>query len=136
MTRTVPALALSLTLLLASCAPATVRAGSGSATIPVLGGVGYSLSNRVALEDLTPQTPNDSAVTFTGCQGGAVEARYVRQYGPEAALAACQQATQRAAGLTSGARTAGLVLLPVGIGVMYFFFRTLKCLDSSPQGCN
>ncbi|MDV6374241.1 hypothetical protein [Deinococcus arenicola] len=136
MNRTVSALALSLTLLLASCAPATVQTGSGRATIPVLGGVGYSLSNRVALEDVTPQTPNNAAVTFTGCQGGAVEAQYVRQYGPDVALDACQQATQRASEINSGMRTASLVLLPVSIGVMYFFFRSLKCLTTIPQGCN
>ena len=123
-------LALSLCLLLASCAPATVQTATGPQTLTVLGGAGYSLSNRVALEAMTDQTPDDAAITFTACQGGAIRAADVRKYGAEVALKACQQAIQRSTDVQSGLQTAQIVLLPVTIVASYFLFKTLGCLFS------
>lgn len=129
MTRAAP-LALSLCLLLASCAPATVQTAGGPQTITVLGGVGYSLSNRVALENLTPETPDDAAITFTACQGGAIRAADVRRFGAEVALKACQQAIQRSTDAQTGFQTVSLILAPVVVVGTYFIFKALSCVFS------
>ncbi|MBB5377637.1 hypothetical protein HNQ07_003136 [Deinococcus metalli] len=120
-------LVLSAALLLFSCAPATVQTTSGPQTVTVLAGVGLTLSNRVPVEALTGQTPDDAAIIFTACQGGGVSAADVRRVGAEVALRACQQAIQRSADIQS---SLPLVMLPVTIVVGYFAVKVFGCLFS------
>lgn len=82
--------ALALAISLASCAP-TLRAPSGE-PLHVVAGQAYAQANRVPLEELSAATPDAGYVTFRTCQGAAVLAADVRQYGPEMTLSACQQA--------------------------------------------
>ena len=124
------ALLLSVILLLASCAPATVQTAAGPQTVTIIGGAGLALSNRVPVEALTPQTPDDAAITFTACQGGAVRAADVRRVGPAVALRACQQAMQRSADIQNGLLTLQLILLPVTIVLGYFAVKVFGCLFS------
>lgn len=130
MNRATP-LALSLCLLLAACAPTTVQGPGGPQSVNVIGGTLYALSSKVPVENLTPQTPDDAAITFRDCQGGAVRAGDVRRVGPEVALKACQQAVQRSADIQNGAQIAGFVLAPLAFFVGYQVFRFLNCITGT-----
>ena len=123
MKQTVPFL-LSMTLLLASCAPTTVQTASGPQTLTVISGAGLALSNGVPFEAMTPQTPDDAAITFSACPGGAVHAADVRTFGKEVAVQACQQAIRQAVEIQTGAM---LVMAPISLLVGYFFYRLTLC---------
>ncbi|THF85041.1 hypothetical protein E7T09_18555 [Deinococcus sp. KSM4-11] len=129
MKQTVPFL-FSMTMLLASCAPTTAQTASGPQTIMVTGGAGYTLATKLPVEQLNAQTPDETAMTFTDCQGGAVRAADVRKFGAEVALKACQQAIQRSADVQNGLLTVHLILLPVTIVVGYFAVNVFACLFS------
>lgn len=115
---------LSLLLLLAACAP-TIQTPGGTVQVPVVGGPFFLFSNRVAVEALTPEVPDDTVVTFPACQNTGVRAGDVRRFGVQAAHQTCRQVVQTA----TDTSTVLLILgFPVVAGFAYVMWKLGSCL--------
>ena len=128
---TKPALPLSLAagLLLSSCAPSiTAQTVQGAVQVSAVRGTPYLFAQKVTIEALNDQTPNDRYVTFSGCQGTAVAVNDVRRYGPDVTLQACQKYAQQQADFENTTSAIGLVVgIGLSIGSFLFFNRLSNC---------